>query len=388
MISLDNLTAQFTQRFGLTPRIFSAPGRVNLIGEHTDYNEGFVLPMAIDRRTYVAGAKRVDKRVRVFASDLGEEAEFEISPDLQPVGGAPSGHWSNYVRGVTACLERDWYSLGGADLLIASEVPLGAGLSSSAALEAAVGYGLLMLNDQSGNLLDLALTLQRAEQEFTGTQCGVMDQYIACLGQAGHALLIDCRTLGSEAIPFALSDARVVICNSMVKHTLAGGEYNQRRAECEEGVRRLAQHLPGIQALRDVQVEEFDQVAEMLPNVIRRRCNHVITENARVALAVEALKRDDLTFFGRLLNSSHDSLRHDYEVSCTELDTLVEIAQGLPGVYGARMTGGGFGGCTVNLVAAGQVGNFVSALSQAYEKATGIKPECHVCQASEGVKEH
>jgi galactokinase len=179
MITLESLSTQFIQQFGRAPRIFSAPGRVNLIGEHTDYNEGFVLPLALDRRTYVAGAKREDKRIRVYASDLDQSAEFELSPDLQPWGGQPSGHWSNYVRGVAACLDRDWYSLSGADLLIASEVPLGAGLSSSAALEAGVGYALLLLNEQSGNLLDLALTLQRAEREFTGAQCGVMDQYIA-----------------------------------------------------------------------------------------------------------------------------------------------------------------------------------------------------------------
>lgn len=388
MLIPASLQQEFRDRFDRTPRLFSAPGRVNLIGEHTDYNEGFVLPMAIDRRTYVAGAKRADKRIRVYASDLGESAEFELSPDLEPVGGAPSGHWSNYVRGVAVCLERDWYSLGGADLLIASEVPLGAGLSSSAALEAAVGFALLMLNEQSGNLLDLALTLQRAEQEFTGTQCGIMDQYIACLGRAGQALLIDCRTLGSEYIPFALPDARLVICNSMVKHALASGAYNQRRQECEEGVRRLALHLPGIQALRDVGIEEFDQVAETLPDLIRRRCNHIITENARVALAVEALQRGDLNFFGRLLNSSHDSLRYDYEVSCPELDTLAELAQHLPGVYGARMTGGGFGGCTVNLVKTEQVESFVATLSQAYQEATGMTPECHICLASDGVKEH
>lgn len=388
MLDPVQLHAQFQRRFGGKPRLFSAPGRVNLIGEHTDYNEGFVLPMAIDRRTYVAAAPRDDKRVRVYASDLDELAEFELSATLQPLDGQASGHWSNYVRGVAACLERDWFSLGGADLLIASEVPLGAGLSSSAALETAVGFALLILNEQAGNLLDLALAAQKAEHEFVGTQCGIMDQYITGLGRAGQALLIDCRTLGSDFVPFDPPSARLVICNSMVKHALAGGEYNTRRAECAEGVRQLAKVLPNIQALRDVQVEEFDQVADLLPDTIRRRCNHVITENARVALAVEALRRHDLGFFGRLLYSSHESLRYDYEVSCYELDKLVELAQELPGIYGARLTGGGFGGCTVNLVATEYVEEFIAKLRERYRQATQFTPECHVCRASDGVKEH
>ncbi len=385
MIAREQITAQFQQRFGAAPRLFSAPGRVNLIGEHTDYNEGFVLPLALDRRTYVAAAKRADRRVRVCASDLGEAVEFELGPDLRPVA---RGRWSNYVRGVAACLEQAGHTLCGADLLIASEVPLGAGLSSSAALEAAVGFALLRLSERTCNLLDLALILQRAEHEFAGTQCGVMDQYSACLGQAGHALLIDCRTLGHEAVPLNLRDTRIVVCNSMVKHELAAGAYNTRRAECNEGVRRLAQHLPGIQALRDVAVEEFDQVAAVLPDTLRRRCNHVINENERVTLAVEALKRGDLPYFGKLLYASHESLRHDYAVSCRELDVLVEIAQRTPGVYGARLTGGGFGGCTLNLVAADKVADFIEKVRQEYAAATNLTPECHVCLASDGVKEH
>jgi galactokinase len=385
MLDLKQITAEFQQRFSAAPRLFSAPGRINLIGEHTDYNEGYVMPLAIDRRTYVAAAKRNDKRLRVFAGDLGQAAEFDLDPGLRPVS---AGHWSNYVRGVAACLERAGHMLSGADVLISSEVPWGAGLSSSAALEAAVGYALLHLSDQTSNLLDLALILQRAEHEFAGTQCGIMDQYIACMGQAGHALLIDCRTLANEAVPLDLRAVRIVVCNSMVKHELAAGEYNTRRAECNEGVRRLAQHLPGLQSLRDVTIEEFDQVAALLPETIRRRCNHVINENERVMMAVEALRRGDLPVFGQLLYASHESLRHDYEVSCRELDLLVEIAQRTPGVYGGRMTGGGFGGCTINLVAAEQVAAFIERVEQEYPAATNLTPQCYVCLASDGVKEH
>jgi galactokinase len=387
MASHENLRAQFQQRYGRAPRLFSAPGRVNLIGEHTDYNEGFVLPMAIERRTYVAAAPRNDNRIRVFSQQMNEAAEFELSPELPPLEGQPSGAWVNYVRGVAACLEGDWFTLNGADLLIDSEVPLGAGLSSSAALETAVGFALLSVSEQSGSLLNVALALQKAEHEFVGTQCGIMDQYIACLGQAEHALLIDCRSLSCENIPLQLSDARIVICNSGVKHELASGEYNTRRAECAEGVRRLAQHLPGIQSLRDVEIEDFDQVAQTLPDVVRRRCNHVLTENARVAFAVDALKRGDLTFFGKLMLASHESLRHDYEVSCRELDVLVELAMRQPGVYGSRMTGGGFGGSTVNVVAAEQINFFVEAMSHEYEKACGITPEILITGAESGVRE-
>ncbi|MFN0112076.1 MAG: galactokinase [Blastocatellia bacterium] len=381
-MNFQDFRQQFRQLYGNEPRLFSAPGRVNLIGEHTDYNEGFVLPMAIDRRTYVAMAPRADRMVRCLSTEFDEEIEFGLSDDLRP-----ASDWANHVRGVAACLLRDEFNLRGVDILIASEVPLGAGLSSSAALEIAVGFGMLKIAEHLVDPIRLALAAQKAEQEFAGTQCGVMDQFIACLGKAGFALKIDCRTLESEAVPIDLSDARVVVVNSMVKHDLAAGEYNQRRAECEEAVRRLAGHMPGIQSLRDVELEEFDQWADALPEVVRRRANHVITENARTLAAVEALKLGQLSYFGKLMTASHESLREDYQVSCRELDLLVEIAGRSNGVYGARMTGGGFGGCTVNLVKADQVDNFIAEVTEAYERVTRVKPECYVCQASDGVRE-
>lgn len=381
-MNFQDFRQQFRQLYGNEPRLFSAPGRVNLIGEHTDYNEGFVLPMAIDRRTYVAIAPRNDRTVRCLSTAFDDQVEFELSAELKP-----ANDWANYVRGIAACLLRDQFNLRGADLLIASDVPLGAGLSSSAALEIAVGFGLLKVSEQPVDLLRLALAAQKAEQEFTGTQCGVMDQFIACLGQPGHALKIDCRTLDYEAVPIDLTEARIVVVNSMVKHELAASEYNQRRAECEEAVRRLAGHLPGIQSLRDVELEEFDQWADALPETIRRRANHVITENARTLAAVEALKLGQLSHFGKLMKASHESLREDYQVSCRELDLLVEIAGRHNGVYGARMTGGGFGGCTVNLVKADRVENFISETVEAYQWVVGAKPETYVCQASAGVRE-
>src|SRR5262245_13872213 len=373
---------QFYHLYGHKPRIFSAPGRVNLIGEHTDYNSGFVLPMAIDRRTFVAAAPRDDSRIRCLSTDFKGQLEFELSEDLRP-----AGDWSDYIRGVIACLLRDEFDLKGADLLITSEVPAGAGLSSSAALEVATGYALLKIAGLPVDLVDLAQTCQRAEQEFAGTNCGIMDQYISCLGIEGHALLIDCKSLEYHAVPIDLSHARIVVCNSMVKHELVSGEYNQRRAECEEGVRKLNLHIPGIQSLRDVEIEDFDQVADSLPEVVRRRCNHVITENARTIAAVESLQSGDLNRFGQLIYASHESLKEDYEVSCPELDLLVEIASQIPGVYGARMMGGGFGGCTVNLVEASQVETFIVTIHREYEKHTGKRPDCYICQASGGVCE-
>jgi galactokinase len=342
--------------------------------------------MAIDRRTYVAIAPRNDRLIRCLSTGFDGQIEFELNADLKP-----ASDWANLVRGIAACLLHDEFNLRGADLLIASEVPIGAGLSSSAALEVAVGYGLLKASDQPVDLpvdlVDLAQAAQRAEQDFAGTQCGIMDQYIACLGIESYALMIDCRSLEYEAVPIDLSDARIVVVNSMVQHDLAAGEYNQRRSECEEAVRRLAGHMPGLQSLRDVELEEFDQWADALPEVVRRRANHVITENARTLAAVEALKLGNLPQFGKLMNASHESLREDYQVSCPELDLLVEIAGRCTGVYGARMTGGGFGGCTVNLVKTGQVENFIAEITEAYEWVMKVKPECYVCQASGGVRE-
>ncbi|MGH9767626.1 MAG: galactokinase [Blastocatellia bacterium] len=386
MLTVDALRAQFIGLYGREPRVFSAPGRVNLIGEHTDYNDGFVLPMAIDRRTFVAAAARDDRLIRCVSSGFEGRVEFEIGADLQP-----ATDWANYVRGLSALLLRDEYKLRGADLSITSDVPIGAGLSSSAALEISVGFALMSVSEQPIDLpidfVDLALLAQRAERQFAGTQCGIMDQYIACLGIEGHALLIDCRSLEYRAVPINLENARIVVCDSMIKHDLAAGEYNQRRAECEEGVRRLATFLPDIQALRDVEIEDFNLYAGSLPETIRRRCNHVITENARTFAAVEALERGDLPQFGKLMYASHESLRLDYEVSCRELDLLLAIASRCDGVFGARLTGGGFGGCTVNLVSSDFVETFITKISREYEKETGLRPDCYVCQASAGVGE-
>jgi galactokinase len=390
MITANAMRAQFLDLYGdvhgTGPRVYSAPGRVNLIGEHTDYNDGFVLPMAIDRRTFVAAAPREDRIIRAVSTDEADPIEFKIGREYS---GGPD--WGRYVHGIAECLSRDQFDLRGADLLIKSDVPIGAGLSSSAALEIVTGFSLLKISAQADDLpidyVDLALIAQRAEHEFAGTQCGVMDQYVAGLGIEGHALLIDCRSLEYRAVPIDLEGARIIVCNSMVKHDLAAGEYNRRRAECEEGVRILAKHIPEIIALRDVDLDDFNLYAGALPETIRRRCNHVITENARTIEAVDALERDDLIQFGKLMYASHESLRADYEVSCRELDLLVDIASRCDGVFGARMTGGGFGGCAVSLVASDSVDTFLETIRHEFKRAIGISPDCYVCLASAGVRE-
>lgn len=385
MVSASQLSAKFKELTGREPRVFSAPGRVNLIGEHTDYNDGFVLPIALSQRTWIAAAPRPDGLIRCRSTSYQDAVEFPIED--APSATTRGADWADHIRGIVACLVREKFRLGGVDLLIDSDLPIGAGLSSSAALEVATGFALLTLAAEPIDLIDLALAAQRAEQEYVGTRCGIMDQYMACLGVKDHALLIDCRSLEYRAVPIDLASVSVVICNTMVRHELALGEYNVRRAECEDGVRRLAGYLPGIVALRDVDPDDFDHHAGALPPVVRRRCNHVITEMGRTLRAVQALEQNDPVTFGQLMYASHHSLSIDYEVSCPELDLMVEIASKVEGVYGARMTGGGFGGSTVNLVARASVPDFIAKIRTDYREHTGITPECIVCESDGGVRE-
>jgi len=353
-----------------------------LIGEHTDYNDGFVMPAAIGFSTWITSAPRDDRTVSLFSENFSERVEFELD-DQNP---RARGHWSDYVKGVAITLERAGYRLRGAELRIRSEVPIGSGLSSSAALEVASGYALLTNSAMTVDRMELAKICQRAENEFVGLRSGIMDQFISCHGQAGKALLLDCRSLEYKPIPLP-EDARLAICNTMVKHSLATGEYNTRRLECEAAVYYFAQSRPNVRALRDITEVELELYGSDLPEVIYRRSRHIITENARVLAADVALEKGDLAAFGQLMNDSHRSLRDDYEVSCKELDLMVDLARQVRGVYGARMTGGGFGGCTVNLVAAENLEEFKEAVAQGYETATGIAPEIYVCSAAEGVEE-
>jgi galactokinase len=383
MIDREKLKERFFQFYGREPRLFRAPGRVNLIGEHTDYNGGFVLPMAIEKEVGVGIAARSDRRIIAHSVNLEETGEFDLDNENERV----KGNWLNFIEGVARILERLEIKLTGADLLIWSDVPAGAGLSSSAALETAVG---LALSKSSGHSIDrktLALVGQQTEHEFVGAKVGIMDQFISANAKNGHALLLDCRSLEFENVPLDTSGATFVICDTKVKHNLAASEYNTRRAECEKGVEILRKFLPNIKQLRDVSFREFEKYQDELPLIIRQRARHVITENERTLKAAEALKQNDLREFGHLMWQSHASLRDDYDVSCKELDLMVEIARQCEAVLGARMTGGGFGGSTVNLVRRENIERFIEKITSEYKKETGIEPMTLVSNAVDGASE-
>jgi galactokinase len=378
----EALTACFQKRFGTIPRIFRAPGRINLIGEHTDYNDGFVMPAAIGFNTWIAAAGREDRILEVYSDCFDEK----ISLSLGELSGPPRRHWSDFVRGVAAVLQNAGHKLLGANLVIHGDVPLGAGLSSSASLEVATAVALCTISEAQVPPLDLVKLCQKAEHEYVGTRCGIMDQFIAVFGAAGHALMLDCRSLDYQLLPIS-HDLRLVVCNSMVRHELASGEYNRRRADCEEGVKLLQPHLPGIRALRDVSVSDLETWKHLLTTTVYRRCRHVVNENQRVTAAAKALESGDVDQFGHMMYRSHASLRNDFQVSCAELDLLVDLASSRPGVYGARMTGGGFGGCTFNLLEAGASTSFKEHIAQAYRGATGISPEIYICEPAQGAHE-
>ena len=380
MIEAKELSTTFQSSCGSEPQIYRAPGRVNLIGEHTDYNEGFVMPAAIDFSSWVTVTPRDDRVIAVSSENFQETFNF----DLDDMTARARGHWSDYVRGVALTLEQAGYRLKGAQLQIRGDVPIGAGLSSSASIEVATGYALLQHSGFAIERIELAKLCQRAEQNFVGMRCGIMDQFVACHGQEGRALLLDCRSLEYDLLPLP-EDVRLVICNTMVKHRLAGSEYNQRRFECEEGVRHLARTLPEVRALRDVSLADLKSHGRELPEAIYRRCRHVISENVRVLQAKTALEKRNLSEFGRLMNESHRSLHDDYEVSCEELELMVELAREAHGVYGARMTGGGFGGCTINLVKAEACVDFTDSVAREYKMSTGVAPEIYVSRTAAGV---
>jgi galactokinase len=377
--TMNDLQPQFRHLYNAEPRLYRAPGRVNLIGEHTDYNDGLVLPAALDFAAWVAAAPRADRRLVIHSENFSERLEC----NLDELPARPRHHWSDYVCGVAVLLEQSGYRLRGANLLLRGDVPMGAGLSSSAAIEVATAYALLDIAGHPVDRLELARLCQRVENDFVGLRCGIMDQFVSCYGRSGHALLLDCRSLEYRWLPLP-EEVRLVICNTMVKHSLASGAYNQRRAECEAGVQHLQAFLPQVRALRDVSLRELQQYGRDLPPVIYRRCHHVISENARVLASAAALAQGDFAAVGQLMNASHQSLRDDYEVSCDELDLLVRLASEVEGVYGTRMTGGGFGGCTINLVNAAHVRDFERVVSPSYQRATGHTPEIYIGSAADG----
>lgn len=376
-----DLSRKFFGIFGAQPTIFSAPGRVNLIGEHTDYNDGFVMPSAIGLRTSVAISRNSDRKLKIHSLDFPQTFEFDYDHLPQQATGA----WCDYVLGIVIALQKRGQAPLAANLLVQSEIPIGAGLSSSAAIEVASALAILSLNGQSLPMQDIAKLCQVTENTFIGARVGIMDQFVSCLGKAGQAIWLDCRSLEFDFIPVP-DRVRIVICNTMVKHQHAGGEYNRRREECEQGVKLLADWYPEIRALRDVSIDQLAQHRLQIPDTIYKRCRHVVEENDRVRHGVCCLRAGDLDGFGRLMRESHRSLRDLYEVSCRELDVMTEVAEALPGYRGGRMTGGGFGGCTVNLVDASQAETFTHQIARAYEQVTAIAPVTWISSAADGAR--
>jgi len=375
-IAQRDVAARFERAFGQTPQwIVRAPGRVNLIGEHTDYNDGFVLPIAIDRAIWIAGRPRTDGRVVVRSADYDQQAEFALEGLTR---GEPG--WIEYLKGVAWCLQEAGHRLSGWEGVLMGDVPRGAGLSSSAALEVATARAFTLASQTTWEPVAMAKLAQRAENRWVGMNCGIMDQLISATGRAGHAQLIDCRTLDMQSVPLPPGVA-VAVLDTGTRRGLVDSAYNERRACCEQAARQF-----GLKALRDMNAEEYAQRADELDESPRRRARHVITENDRTLKAAEAMRRGDAAAMGRLMDQSHVSLRDDFEVSSDALNAMVEAAHNHPGCYGARMTGAGFGGCAVALINAGVAEPFVASVAESYRARTGNQPAVYVCQATNGAE--
>ncbi|MEZ9999208.1 galactokinase [Vibrio lentus] len=375
---IQNVKASFEQVLGYrATHIVQAPGRVNLIGEHTDYNDGFVLPCAINYQTVVAAAKRDDNIVRVVSVDYDNAVdEFDIT---QEITFQQDKMWANYIRGVVKCLMGRGFEFTGADISVTGNVPQGAGLSSSAALEVVIGQTFKVLYNLEISQAEVALNGQQAENEFVGCNCGIMDQMISAEGRANHAMLLDCRSLETQAVSMP-EDMAVVIINSNKKRGLVDSEYNTRREQCEEAAR-----IFGVPALRDVTIEQFNAKVSELDEMVAKRARHVITENDRTVEAAQALRTHDMKRMGELMAESHASMRDDFEITVKEVDTLVDMVKDVIGDQGGvRMTGGGFGGCIVALVPPALVDEIKTTVEQKYQAATGLKESIYVCQAKDG----
>lgn len=376
----QHIITAFHQRFGADPAFIArAPGRVNLLGEHVDYNDGFVLPAAIDRATWVAFRPSASRQTSILALDLGEESSF----DATTVTARTIEGWGRYPAGTMWSLSAAGLNTPPMEAVFASDVPRGAGLSSSASVEMAFGVAWEKLGGWSVPPMELARMGQRAENEYVGVNCGIMDQFASACGVKDRLLYLDCRSLEWQTVHLP-EDVSIVIANTMVGRSLAGSAYNDRRTDCEGAVKILGEALPGIRALRDVSIEDFNRHADRLPGPVAKRARHVIEEVDRTRRAVSMLEAGQVSEFGALMDACHVSLRDLFEVSCPELDTMVEIGRSLPGCFGARLTGAGFGGCTVNLVQGLAADAFACQLGERYEQATGRQPQIYICRATDG----
>ena len=375
----DAIKNKFLELFSDDPLLIRSPGRINLIGEHTDYNEGFVFPAAIDKEICFAVAENDVGKFRFYANNLSEKFELNIN-DLSK----SELPWANYLLGVAAQYKKAGYPIRGVDCVFGGDIPMGAGLSSSAAIENGFAYALNELFGFGVSKIQMIKMAQKAEHEYAGVMCGIMDQFSSMNGKKNNALKLDCRTLDFEYANIDLTAYGIVLCDTKVKHNLASSEYNTRRKECETGVKILKKYKPTIKALRDVDIELLkDHEAEFEPNVYKR-CEFIVNENMRVQKAFVALQHKDIQLFGELMFQSHIGLRDDFEVSCKELDILFDIARKSGVVLGARMMGGGFGGCTINLVKIESIDFFIEKITTGYIQATGIEPEIHIVKIADG----
>ena len=373
-----SMRQRFRERFGTNPLIAVAPGRVNLIGEHTDYNHGFVLPGAIDKKVTVAIAPNSKNSINLFASQFNQFLSFP--PGAKP----PSGNWANYFLGMIHYLVPPDARFSGLDIIIDGHIPLGAGMSSSAAICSAFGLALNELYELKQSRMELALAGQQTEHHFVGVQCGIMDQFASLHGRTGQVMKLDCHDLSYEYIPFDYPDYSIVLINTMVAHSLAASEYNKRRQECQQGIAVLRSKYPHIHSLRDANLSQLEELKQDMNEIIYNRCSFIIKENQRVKDAAFLLKRRDLFAFGKLMYESHEGLSQRYEVSCEESDWLVALAGKFDGVVGARQMGGGFGGCTINIIHGESVSSFLETILPAYHKKFGKKPESYITQIEEG----
>lgn len=391
-MELNEMKKQFVKIYGEGEmRVFTSPGRVNLIGEHIDYCGGCVMPAALTMKTTLIARKRNDDVIRLKATDLDVMVETKVSEmhDLKD-----KLKWGDYQIGVMLELMKDGYDISGCDLLYDDTVPHGGGLSSSAAIEVSTAICFATFsNEKKGidkklDMIEMALISQRAEHNFIGVKCGIMDQFASAMGKKDHAVYLNCATLEYEHIPLKLNDCSIVLTNTNVKHSLGSSKYNERRAECEEGLNALKTVLPDITQLADVTTEQFEKYQDLIKNeVTRKRIKHVVYECNRVKKSAEAMKNNDIALFGQYMNESHDSLQFDYEVTCPELDYVVNMGRKIDGVLGIRMTGAGFGGCTVSIVEGSSVDEYIEKVGKNYEEKTGIKPDFYVTETGDGGKE-
>ena len=380
----EKLKKVFAEHFGaaLTPLIIRSPGRVNIIGEHTDYNDGFVLPAAIDKAAYIAISLRGDGEIHLWAQDFNESFSIHIN-DLKPVGDIS---WPNYILGAAAQFIKKGFPLKGFNAVLLSDVPIGAGLSSSAAIECVTVFALNELLRTNIDRVEMLKMAQKAEHEFAGVMCGIMDQFASMMGKKDHVIKLDCRTLEYEYIPFKLEGIKILLLNTNVKHSLASSEYNTRRKECEQGVAWIKQFEPEVNSLRDATISMLDKYVLPKNEVVYRRCHFVVEEIERLRSGCEDLKQGNIISLGKKMFATHEGLSKEYEVSCKELDLLIDYVKGNDRVIGARMMGGGFGGCTINLVKEDAIDNLIATIKPAYENATGLPLAYYVASIENGTE--